>query len=111
VLTCPESASPRDYLIMPKLGLSISSGHLDGSVRIFGSHDAGRAAGVTEQMTAARITCMQQAGPDSIVVGSSDGLLGLWKVNASKAELSLSSTLRAHSACESPRRTSASCCD
>lgn len=96
-------ASPKDYLIMPKLELSLSSAHLDGSMRLFNSRDPARPAGITEQMTSGRILCCAQAGPSSIIVGSSDGLVGVWKVDVKKAELTAVHALRAHAGREYAR--------
>lgn len=91
-------ASPRDYLIMPNLGLSLSRGHLDGSMRIFSSKDSARPIGVSEQMTTERIVCFTQSGPNSIVTGSADGLVTMWKID--KRELTFTSVFRGHSDCK-----------
>ncbi|PWN39528.1 beach-domain-containing protein [Ceraceosorus guamensis] len=91
-------ASPRDYLILPKLGLSVSSGHLDGSLRLFSSNDPTRSEGVTEHMVPGRITCFAPAGPANLLAGSNDGLVTSWKVDSKRHELSHVATLRAHTA-------------
>ncbi|PWY97683.1 beach-domain-containing protein [Testicularia cyperi] len=87
-------ASPRDYLILPKLGVSLSIEHLDASLRMFSSKDAKRPLAVIEQMVPDRITCMTSARPKSIVVGSSSGLVTLWNLDVAKREVALSHVLR-----------------
>ncbi|PWN49383.1 beach-domain-containing protein [Violaceomyces palustris] len=89
-------ASPKDYLILPKLGVSLSYGHLDGSVRMFGSKDTKRPLAVTEQMTAERITCIAQARPKAFVTGGADGLVSVWSIDVDKREIGLSQVLRGH---------------
>ncbi|CEH12533.1 Lysosomal trafficking regulator LYST and related BEACH and WD40 repeat proteins [Ceraceosorus bombacis] len=91
-------ASPRDYLTLPRLGLSVSAGHLDGSLRLFSSNDPTRSEGVTEHMVPGRITCFAPAGPANLLAGSNDGLVTSWKVDSKRHELSHVATLRAHTA-------------
>ncbi|CAO1635423.1 unnamed protein product [Sympodiomycopsis kandeliae] len=95
----PEKAyaSPADYLILPRLGVSLSSGHLDGSIRMSKSGDPARPIVITEQAGIERILCMTQAGPAVIMTGCRDGLVLLWKVDAPNCELNLESALRGHS--------------
>lgn len=89
-------ASPKDYLILPKLGISLSTDHLDGSLRMYSSRDARRALAVVEQMVPDRITCLAQARAKSIVAGSSDGMVSVWELDSTKREVSLSKLLRGH---------------
>lgn len=89
-------ASPRDYLILPKLGVSLSTDHLDGSLRMYSSRDARRPLAVVEQMVPDRITCIAQARARSIVVGSSDGMVSIWELDGAKREVTLSRLLRGH---------------
>ena len=89
-------ASPKDYLILPKLGVSLSTDHLDGSLRMYSSRDAKRPLAVIEQMVPDRITCLVQARAKSIVAGSSDGMVSVWELDGAKREVSLSKLLRGH---------------
>ncbi|GAC92926.1 hypothetical protein PHSY_000485 [Pseudozyma hubeiensis SY62] len=89
-------ASPKDYLILPKAGVSLSTGHLDGSLRMYSSRDAKRPLAVVEQMVPDRITCLAQARAHSIVAGSSDGMVSIWDVDGAKREVTLSTLLRGH---------------
>lgn len=89
-------ASPKDYLILPKSGVSLSADHLDGTLRMYSSRDAKRPLAVVEQMTPDRITCMAQARADSIVIGSSDGMVSIWEVDGAKREVTLWTLLRGH---------------
>nr|CDI54599.1 related to WD repeat and FYVE domain-containing protein 3 [Melanopsichium pennsylvanicum 4] len=89
-------ASPKDYLILPKLGVSLSTDHLDGSLRMFSSRDAKRPLAVVEQMVPDRITCLAKARPQSIVAGSSGGMVSLWELDGGKREVTLSKLLRGH---------------
>lgn len=91
-------SSPSDYLILPKLGVSLSSGHLDGSLRMFKSSDAARPIAVAEQAGVERILCMTQAGPSTVVAGCKDGLVLLWKVDLPRKELTMEQPLRGHTA-------------
>ncbi|PWN30860.1 beach-domain-containing protein [Jaminaea rosea] len=86
---CPAYSSPSDYLILPKLGVSLSAGHLDGSLRMFKSSDPQRAVCVAEQAGVERVLCLRQTGPSTVAVGCKDGLVLLWKVDAAKKELSM----------------------
>ncbi|KAN0061326.1 Beige protein-like 1 [Thecaphora frezii] len=94
----PEKAfaSPRDYLILPHLGVSLSLGHLDGSIRMFGSRDAKRPIAVTEQLTADRVTCIAQARSKSFIVGSADGTVSVWNIDTANREVTLANVLRGH---------------
>ncbi|EPQ31444.1 uncharacterized protein PFL1_00779 [Pseudozyma flocculosa PF-1] len=94
----PEKAfaSPRDYLILPHLGVSLSLGHLDGSVRMFGARDAKRPLAVVEQLTAERITCIAQARSKAFIAGSADGVVSVWTVDTAARELTLANVLRGH---------------
>ncbi|PWN18284.1 beach-domain-containing protein [Microstroma glucosiphilum] len=96
----PEKAygSPSDYLIMPKLGVSLSAGHLDGSLRMFKSTDPARPIAVAEQAGIEQILCMTQAGPVVVVAGCKDGMVLLWKVDVTARELQLQQPLRGHTA-------------
>lgn len=69
-------------------------------MRMFNSKDATRAVGVTEQMTAEKITCFAQAGPSAIITGSADGLVSMWKVDLVKKELAFKHVLRGHTGCK-----------
>lgn len=89
-------ASPKDYLILPKLGVSLSTDHLDGSLRMYSSRDPKRALAVVEQMVPDRITCLAQARAKSIVAGSSDGMVSVWELDGTKREVTLSKLLRGH---------------
>ncbi|CBQ68488.1 related to WD repeat and FYVE domain-containing protein 3 [Sporisorium reilianum SRZ2] len=89
-------ASPKDYLILPKLGVSLSTDHLDGSLRMYSSRDAKHPLAVVEQMVPDRITCLAQARAKSIVAGSSDGMVSIWELDGAKREVTLSNLLRGH---------------
>lgn len=89
-------ASPKDYLILPKLGVSLSTDRLDGSLRMYSSRDAKRPLAVVEQMVPDRITCLAQARAKSIVAGSSDGMVSIWELDGAKREVTLSKLLRGH---------------
>lgn len=80
-------ASPADYLILPALGMSLSVGHLDGSVRMYKSTDPARPVAILEQPSVGRVVCMRQTGPQTVAMGCKDGVVLLWKVNAVKREL------------------------
>ena len=94
----PEKAfaSPKDYLILPRLGVSLSTDHLDGSLRMYSSRDAKRPLAVVEQMVPDRITCLAPARAKSIAVGSSDGMVSIWELDGAKREVMLSKLLRGH---------------
>lgn len=90
---CTVYASPSDYLIMGSLGISLSAGHLDGSVRMFKSSDPARPVAVLEQPGIERILCMRQVGPQTVAMGCKDGLILLWKIDAAKREFTVPSTM------------------
>lgn len=96
----PEKAyaSPGDYLILPKLGVSLSSGHLDGSIRMFKSSDPAKPIVVTEEAGIDRILCMSSAGHGSVLTGCRDGLVLLWKVDVGRCEMMVTAVLRGHRA-------------
>ncbi|CAO1626366.1 unnamed protein product [Parajaminaea phylloscopi] len=85
--------SPSDYLILPALGVSLWSGHPDGSIRMYKSTDSSRPVAVLEQPGVTRVVCMRQTGPQTIAVGCQDGAVLLWKVDAAKRELIALSTM------------------
>ncbi|TKY89529.1 hypothetical protein EX895_001314 [Sporisorium graminicola] len=89
-------ASPKDYLILPKLGVSLSTDHLDGSLRMYSSRDAKHPLAVVEQMVPDRVTCLAQARAKSIVAGSSDGMVSIWELDGAQREVTLSNLLRGH---------------
>ncbi|KAJ1025084.1 hypothetical protein NDA18_004368 [Ustilago nuda] len=89
-------ASPKDYLILPKLGVSLSTDHLDGSLRMYSSRDPKRPLAVVEQTVPDRVTCLAQARTKSIVAGSSDGMVSVWELDGAKREVTLSKLLRGH---------------
>lgn len=66
-------ASPRDYLVLADLGLSISVGHLDNSMRFYVKDNMNAVKSVTEQILPERISCIVDAsnyGSGSLGVGN-----------------------------------------
>lgn len=59
--TIKPFSSPRDYLILSDIGLSISIGHLDGSVRVFAKENLNAAKFVSEQLLPERISSLADA--------------------------------------------------
>lgn len=79
--------SPSDYLIMPHLGVSLSTSHLDGSLRLFRSGDPTTPIAVAEQVGTSRVTSIQQIFSDMIAIGCKDGMILLWKIDLARREL------------------------
>lgn len=96
----PEKAfaSPQDYLILPKLGVSLSTGHLDGSIRMFKSTDVAKPVAIAEQAGVTPITCLIQASATTVLTGCRDGLVLLWKIDVAKEEVILQHPFRGHTA-------------
>jgi WD40 repeat protein len=67
--------SPKDYLIMSSMGLSLSLGHLDGSIRFYAKDNMTQVKGIAEQVLAERISCLADGNRSgvSLLGGQADG--------------------------------------
>ncbi|UZJ53931.1 hypothetical protein CBS101457_003251 [Exobasidium rhododendri] len=99
-------ASPRDYLILPHLGLSLSIGHLDGSIRFFAKENMNVVRNVVEQVMPDRISAIvdassHQGNPSDqseskILVAGRDGNLTAWSVDGPRRSLNFLYSCRGH---------------
>lgn len=104
--------SPRDYLILPHVGISLSLGHLDASIRFFARDNMNEVKGVAEQVLPDRATCFVDASPYSttvnggpseagtkqarILIGGAEGSLLACQVDGALCELSSLYACRGH---------------
>lgn len=95
-------ASPKDYIILPHLSLSLSVGHLDGSIRFFAKENMNSVRNVVEQVMPDRISAITDASSDidpqegKILVGGLDGSLTAWSVNGARRNLNFLYSCRGH---------------
>lgn len=95
-------ASPKDYLILPHLGLSLSVGHLDGSIRFFAKDNMNTVRNVVEQLMPDRISAIVDASRQGdqnegrILVAGWDGTLTAWDVDGPRRDLTFVYSCRGH---------------
>ena len=81
----PLSGTPRGQLLYAQKDALLTSGYLDGSVRLLHASEPGTPLATLEQAALGTLTAVCAVGPDAVCLGSSDGLTQLYALPAEAA--------------------------